>query len=101
MFNIDSINYIEFKLLEGQVDLILDALELYAFNLHKVWPVDKDSNLEDLRNCLLYHTYEEILSNYNRYRIGYNVSKECRLIVERKKRTIFYLKKSKNGLTKI
>lgn len=100
MFNIDAINYIEFKLLEGQVDLILDALELYAFNLHKVWPVDKDSNLEDLRNCLLYHTYETILSKYSRNKIGYDVSKECRLIVDRKKRKIFYLKRSKNKLTK-
>ncbi len=101
MFNTDSINYIEFKLLEGQVDLVLDALELYAFNLHKVWTIDKDSKLEDLRNCLLYHTYETILSKYNRDRMVYDVSKQCRLKFEAKKRTIFYLKKSNNMLTKV
>lgn len=33
LFNTDSISYVEFRLLEGQVDLILEALQLYAFNL--------------------------------------------------------------------
>lgn len=85
--NTDSINYISFNLLEGQVDIILKSLELYAFNLHNVFAVDKDSELEDLRNTLLFHTYNEILSNYNsnKYRVGYNVSKECKTQIEREK----------------
>lgn len=77
------------------MDLILEALELYAFNFHKVYAIDKDSNLEDLRNCLLYHTYEYILSkkSSNSYNIGYDVSKNCRLEHQRKKRIIYYSKK--------
>lgn len=92
MINTDSVNYITFNLLEGQVDIVLKSLELYAFNLHNVFAVDKDSELEDLRNSLLYHTYNEILSNYNsnKYRIGYNVSSECRRQVERKKKLKYY-----------
>lgn len=95
MFDTDIINNIELHLLEGQIDLILEALELYAFNFHKVYAIDKDSNLEDLRNCLLYHTYETILSKKasNSYRIGYDVSKNCRLEHQRKRRIIYYRNK--------
>lgn len=83
------------RLLEGQVDIILEALELYAFNFHKVYAIDKDSDLEDLRNCLLYHTYEYILSKKgsNSYRVGYDVSKNCRLEHQHKKRVIYYSRK--------
>lgn len=70
MFNTDNINYIDFHLLEGQVDLILRSLELYAFNFHNVYDIDKDSNREDLRNALLFHTYNEILSNLKIINIG-------------------------------
>lgn len=92
MFNTDSVNHITFNLLEGQVDLILKSLELYAFNLHNVFAVDKDSDLEDLRNTMLYHTYNQILSCYNsnKYRIGYNVSTECKRQVEHKKKVKYY-----------
>lgn len=92
MINTDSVNYITFNLLEGQVDIVLKSLELYAFNLHNVFAVDKDSDLEDLRNSLLYHTYNQILSSYNsnKYRIGYNVSYECKRQVENKKKIKYY-----------
>ena len=90
MFNTDSINYIEFKLLEGQVDLVLEALQLYAFNLHKVWAIDKDSEIEDLRNALLYHTYEHILEKYNNTKISYDVLSSCRLERQRKRKQIYY-----------
>ena len=90
--NTDSINYISFNLLEGQVDIILKSLELYAFNLHNVFAVDKDSELEDLRNTLLYHTYNEILGTYktNKYTIGYNVPKQCKMQIESKKKIKYY-----------
>lgn len=97
MFNTDSINFVEFRLLEGQVDLILEALQLYAFNLHRVWAIDKDSDLEDLRNALLFHTYQEISSKYSNFnsRVNYDVISSCRL--ERKrKRTKIYLSSKKN-----
>ena len=92
MINTDSVNYITFNLFEGQVDIVLKSLELYAFNLHNVFAVDKDSDLEDLRNTLLYHTYNQILGSYNsnKYRIGYNVSSECKRQVEHKKKLKYY-----------
>ena len=94
IFNTDSINYIEIKLLDGQLDLILESLELYAFNFHRVYAIDKDSNLEDLRNCLLFHTYDYLLSKRgSSYKIGYDVSKNCRLEHSRKKRVIYYSRK--------
>lgn len=90
MFNYDTVNYIELRLLEGQVDLVLEALQLYAFNLHKVWAIDKDSGVEDLRNALLYHTYEQILSKYNNTKISYDVLGSCRLERQRKRKQIYY-----------
>lgn len=95
MFDTDKINNINLQLLEGQVDLILESLELYAFNFHRVYAIDKDSDLEDLRNCLLYHTYDYILSKKgsNSYSVGYDVSKNCRLEHQRKRRIIYYRNK--------
>lgn len=95
MFNTDSINYVEFRLLEGQVDLILEALQLYAFNLHKVWAIDKNSDLEDLRNALLFHTYQEIESKYNNSKVNYDVISACRL-ERRRKRNKIYMSAKKN-----
>ena len=48
MFDYDTINFIDLHLLNAQVDLILTALQLYAFNFHNTWGVDIDSNREDL-----------------------------------------------------
>lgn len=93
MFNTDSINFIEFRLLEGQVDLVLEALQLYAFNFHKVWAIDKDSDREDLRNSLIFHTYNEILSKYNNTKINYDVISACRL--ENRRKRVTQYKKSK------
>lgn len=93
MLNTENINYIELNLLEGQVDLILDALQLYAFNFHRVWPVDYDSAKEDLRNALLFHTYEQIQCKYNSSRYThreYNVINSCRAIHRRKRVQNFY-----------
>lgn len=93
MFDNKNIKYVDLKLLYGQVDLILEALELYAFNFHKVWAIDKDSDLEDLRNSLIFHTYEQILSKYNNYKIGYNVLENCILEKNRKKKFLYYKNK--------
>lgn len=95
-FNTDNINYVDLHLLEGQCDLLLQCLELYAFNFHKVWATDLDSSFEDLRNSLLYHTYHEILCKLgqSRYRPCYDLEYECKLSSQRKKRIIFYRKKN-------
>lgn len=94
LFETNNINYIDLHLLEGQVDIILRSLELYAFNFHNVYAIDVNSNKEDLRNALLFHTYNEILSNLvnNKYRIGYDVTKECKLKYERKRKIKYYNK---------
>lgn len=94
MFSTDSINYIEFRLLEGQCDLILRALELYAYNFHYIVPNNDDK--VDLRNQLLYYTYHEILNNYtvNRFNPGYEI-KNCKTRIESRKRNIYYTEKNK------
>ena len=94
MFNTDSINYVDLHLLEGQADLILEALQLYAFNLHKVWAIDKDSDLEDLRNALLFHTYEQISYKLTTtHRESYDVMGNCKLEIKRKRKIIYLTKK--------
>lgn len=100
LFNTDTINYISFSLLEGQVDLILRALELYAYNFHYI--STKKDELEDLRNSLIYHTYHQILSNYttckyNTY-TGECIINECKndAIQNRKRRYYKIKNKYKN-----
>ena len=80
MFNHDDINFIDIRLLEGQIDLILRALELYAFNLHNTWGIEVDEDLQELRNATLFHTYHELLGKKldSSYRIGYDVEENCR-----------------------
>lgn len=97
MFNTENINFLEIKLLEGQVDLILRALELYAFNLHNTWGLEVDNDLQELRNALLFHTYEGLISikTNNTYKIAYNVTENCREELLRKKRKIYLARKKK------
>ena len=91
MFNTDNIIYKQIKLLDGQIDIILKALELYAFNLHNTWGVEVDSDLNELRNALLFHTYESLIAQKNgEYKINYNILKECKIISERKKKALYY-----------
>lgn len=96
MFDTDNIISKEIKLLDGQIDLLLKALELYAFNLHNTWGVEVDSNLSELRNALLFHTYESLISQKNgNYDIKYNVLKECELLSNRKKKTLYFKARKK------
>lgn len=97
MFNTENTNFIEISLLEGQIDLILRALELYAFNLHHTWGIETDSNLQELRNALLFHTYEGLISikKDNSYKIAYNVTENCREELLRKKRKIYLARKKR------
>ena len=98
MFETDKINIIELKLLEGQIDLILRALELYAFNLHNTWGIEIDSDLQELRNALIFHTYEGLLSvkTSNNYKIGYDAAENCREELMRKKKKVYLAMKNKN-----
>lgn len=97
MFDTENINFIEIKLLEGQVDLILRALELYTFNLHHTWGIEIDKDLQELRNALLFHTYEGLMSmkTSNNYKVGYDVTENCREELTRKKKKIYLAMKNK------
>ena len=82
MFSKDNIDYIELKLFDTQIDLILNALQLYAFNFHRVWPVERNCDIEEYRNSIIFHTYEQIQAVYNSYGYShkdYSVLYNCRL----------------------
>lgn len=94
MFDTDNIIPKQIELLDGQIDIILRALELYAFNLHNTWNVNTDDIKEDLRNALLFHTYEGLLAQKNgEYKIAYDVIEEYRLEKERKRKRIYLARK--------
>lgn len=78
----ENINFIDFRLLECQVDIVLRALELYTYNLH--FTFCREENYEIL-NSLIYYTYESIMSKYSncQYRVGYDIEKTCKLELNR------------------
>ena len=62
-FNTDKIKSVELNLLDGQVELILRALELFGHNLD--FMLNNSDSSEELRQekmALLKYTYENILS---------------------------------------
>lgn len=62
-FNLDDINPVEMKMLSEQVDIILRALELYAYNLE--YMLDGEKSYDDERQkkiAMLKYTYEQVLS---------------------------------------
>ena len=94
MFKPENINYIDLRLLDCQVEMILDALQLYAYNFHRVWAVNYNDEFEQMRNSFIYYTYSEIAAKYNLCGYGsrdYNVSSECRKL----NRKIYNNKKKK------
>lgn len=97
IFNTDTINYISFSLLEGQVDIILRALELYAYVYHFI--STKHDDLEDLRNSLIFHTYNEILSHYTDCKFvtyaGECIINECYNQVNSNKKRRYHVIKNK------
>lgn len=94
MFDTDNIMPKEILLLDGQIDIILRALELYAFNLHNTWNVKTDDIKEELRNALIFHTYEGLLAQrHGNYRIAYDFAEEYRLEKERKRRKNYFARK--------
>ena len=86
-FDTNNIVPISVNLLEGQIDLILRSLELYAFNLHHTWSVRVDDDLEELRNALIFYTYNTLINSKksSNYVVAYDFSKEFRLKRDRKK----------------
>ncbi len=94
MFNTDNIIPKEIQLLDGQIDIILRALELYAFNLHNTWGIKTDDNLNELRNALVFHTYESLLSQKGgEYKIAYDIIEEYHIEKERKRKKLYLARK--------
>lgn len=62
-FNTDNIKSVELNLLDGQVELILRALELFGHNLDFMLNnSDSSDELRQEKMALLKYTYENILS---------------------------------------
>jgi len=61
--NFENIHSVEFDLLDGQVDLVLRALESYAANLEFIMKTNNISNeVQEEKLSLLKCTYEQILT---------------------------------------
>ena len=62
--------------------------------LYNTWNVNTDDIKEDLRNALIFHTYEGLLAQKNgEYKIAYDVIEEYRLEKERKRKRIYLARK--------
>lgn len=62
-FNIKNIHSVELNLLDGQVEIILRALELYAYNLdYMLNSNDSSSDIRQEKIALLKYTYEQVLA---------------------------------------
>lgn len=71
---------IKVELLEGQIDLLLTCLQVYAFNLHNCYGVNKDDLEYDLKNALIFHTYESLVSQkLEGVRLNYDFTKVIKL----------------------
>ena len=62
-FNANNIHSVELNLLDGQVEIILRALELYGYNLD--YMLNSNDSSDDTRQeklALLKYTYEQVLA---------------------------------------
>lgn len=63
-FDTNNIHSVELNLLDGQVELILRALELYGYNLEYMLNSSNTSDEESQEKiAMLKYTYEQILSS--------------------------------------
>ena len=63
-FDTNNIHSVELNLLDGQVEIILRALELYGYNLD--YMLNSNDSSDDTRQeklALLKYTYEQVLSD--------------------------------------
>ena len=63
-FDTNNIQSVELNLLDGQVEIILRALELYAYNLD--YMLNSNDSYDDIsqeRTALLKYTYEQVLAS--------------------------------------
>lgn len=92
-FDVKSIQPVELRLLNGQVDIILRSLELYSYNLD--YMLNNENTTDDERQekiAMLKYTYEQILSSQaeqvngkennieNLSKFGQNIIKDSNII---------------------
>lgn len=62
-FDTNNIHSVELNLLDGQVEIILRALELYAYNLdYMLNSNDSATDIGQEKKALLKYTYEQVLA---------------------------------------
>lgn len=63
-FNVNNIHSVELNLLDGQVELILRALELYGYNLeYMLNSNDSTDEQKQEKISMLKYTYEQVLAS--------------------------------------
>ena len=63
-FDTSNIHSVELNLLDGQVEIILRALELYAYNLdYMLNSNDSYDEISQEKTALLKYTYEQVLAS--------------------------------------
>lgn len=63
-FDTNNIHSVELNLLDGQVEIILRALELYSHNLeYMLNSTDSTDDLKQEKLALLKYTYEQVLAS--------------------------------------
>ena len=63
-FDTNNIHSVELNLLDGQVEIILRALELYAYNLdYMLNSNDTANDIGQEKKALLKYTYEQVLAS--------------------------------------
>lgn len=63
-FNLDKIQSVELNLLNGQVEIVLRALELYGYNLeYMLNSTDATDDMRQEKIALIKYTYEQVLAS--------------------------------------
>lgn len=63
-FNLDNIQSVELNLLNGQVEIVLRALELYGYNLeYMLNSTDATDDTRQEKIALIKYTYEQVLAS--------------------------------------
>ena len=63
-FDANNIHSVELNLLDGQVEIILRALELYGYNLeYMLNGTDASNELKQEKIAMLKYTYEQVLAS--------------------------------------
>lgn len=63
-FNLDKIQSVELNLLNGQVEIVLRALELYGYNLeYMLNSTDATDDTRQEKIALIKYTYEQVLAS--------------------------------------